>query len=251
LSITPTISIITICLNEINSINHTINSVINQSADNFEWIVIDGGSTDGTAELFTDRKVKQLNFYVQSKSFKGLYGAMNQGLSLAKGNYVLFLNGGDSFFSNDSLELISKSLSHSGADIIYGECVYRGSNKISLIPMQRFPRLSMYLGRNFAHQSVVYRLSLFKDHQFDTTLNICADLKLHLDLLNSGVRFIRTKQLISVIEDGGVSSRQKSLYKKEFDLIFEPRLGMFEKIFFRLILSMQLILRGNGFQKEN
>ena len=89
------ISIITICLNEIGTIEKTCESIIEQSYDNYEWIVIDGASNDGTIEYLSNFQDRILHFV--SEKDEGIYDAMNKGIKLSSGKYVIFLNGGDYF----------------------------------------------------------------------------------------------------------------------------------------------------------
>ncbi len=86
------ISIVTTCLNEYSKIENTLKSVIFQTYPNFEYIVIDGGSTDGTANLIS--KYKNKLFYYISETDIGIYDAMNKGAKIATGDYLLFLNAG-------------------------------------------------------------------------------------------------------------------------------------------------------------
>src|ERR1035437_822845 len=87
------ISVITICLNERDNIEKTIKSVINQNSTDFEYLVIDGGSIDGTTEIISKYNDK-LSYFISEKD-SGIYSAMNRGIKNSTGEYLLFLNGGD------------------------------------------------------------------------------------------------------------------------------------------------------------
>ena len=113
---TPKISIITPCYNAAQYIEQTILSIINQDYDNIEYIIIDGGSTDGSLELIKENE-SNINYWV-SEPDKGIYNAMNKGIMAAKGEYLLFLNGGDWFCNPESLSFLANKTGN--FDIIFG-----------------------------------------------------------------------------------------------------------------------------------
>ena len=103
----PIFSIITVSYNEVASIRQTLDSIVNQTFKDFELIVVDGGSTDGTKEI-----IAQYNGLISwwcSEPDKGIYNAMNKGIAHATGKYVNFMNAGDSFFNNDVLQHVYDS----------------------------------------------------------------------------------------------------------------------------------------------
>jgi len=113
------ISIITINYNNLEGLQKTIESVTNQTWGDFEYIVIDGGSNDGSVsciESFTDK----IDYWVSEKDH-GIYNAMNKGLKLANGKYVVFMNSGDYFLSKDTLQLCSDIICNYHADLFYGQ----------------------------------------------------------------------------------------------------------------------------------
>ena len=118
------LSIITVCLDEATTIEHTLKSVANQKFTDFEFIVIDGGSTDGTLDIINNYH-DQIDVLI-SEQDTGIYNAMNKGIKAAKGEYVSFLNAGD-YYCN-SLVLVNAFQSTDGEDIIYGDIVAELSN---------------------------------------------------------------------------------------------------------------------------
>src|SRR5690606_30753578 len=113
----PKISIITIVYNNVRDIRYTLASVANQDYPNIEYIVVDGLSNDGTMEVIQEYR-SHISTLVSEKD-KGIYDAMNKGLKLATGDYVLFLNSGDELFANDTLSKVFAA--GADADIYYGE----------------------------------------------------------------------------------------------------------------------------------
>ncbi|ROT05017.1 glycosyltransferase, partial [Muribaculaceae bacterium Isolate-104 (HZI)] len=112
------ISVVTVCYNAADSIEQTMLSVLNQSYPYIEYIVIDGGSTDGTVDII--KKYADRLAYWVSEPDKGIYDAMNKGIAAATGSYINFMNSGDSFYDNRVVEAIFKDGCDS-ADIIYGK----------------------------------------------------------------------------------------------------------------------------------
>ena len=117
--LTPTFSVITITYNAATTLEETILSVISQTYHHIEYIIVDGASTDETLQI-VDRYRNKINKVV-SEPDKGLYDAMNKGVDLATGDYLIFLNAGDSFHADTTLQQIMQSIkSKELPDIIYG-----------------------------------------------------------------------------------------------------------------------------------
>ena len=113
----PRLSVITVVFNNVKDIERTMLSVLNQTYTNIEYIIIDGGSNDGTLELID--KYKDRITKIISEKDNGIYDAMNKGLTLATGEYVLFMNSGDEIYARDTVEKVFDSAPD--ADIYYGE----------------------------------------------------------------------------------------------------------------------------------
>lgn len=120
----PMFSIITVCYNAADDLKLTLASVASQTTGDYEHIIIDGASTDGSVSLLTDAGIADERRVIVSEPDRGIYDAMNKGLGRAKGEYLIFLNAGDTFYDNDTLGVYAGAVAannHPG--IIYGQTV--------------------------------------------------------------------------------------------------------------------------------
>lgn len=116
----PLFSIITVTYNAAGTLPATIESIASQTCRLFEWIVVDGASTDATVNLVTDAAIKEARLV--SEPDDGLYDAMNKGLGMAHGDYVIFLNAGDRFHSAETLQMIADQImDHDYPGVVYGQ----------------------------------------------------------------------------------------------------------------------------------
>lgn len=166
-------SIITINYNNCEGLRKTIESVINQTFRDFEYIVIDGGSTDGSVDVINEY-ADRIDYWV-SESDKGIYDAMNKGIIRSKGQWLNFMNSGDRFYSPDVLKTIEKELTD--CDILVGRDYHYSEEKqqgfASILP-KRISMLTFYLS-TLPHQSAFFKHELFTDSLYNTDLRICSD----------------------------------------------------------------------------
>ena len=157
----PLISIITVNLNDVEGLKRTMTSVFEQTYKEYEYIVIDGGSTDGSKEYIESHSDK-IDTWVSEKD-SGIYNAMNKGIKVATGEYFLFLNSGDWLHKVNILEITAPVFSNNYS-IYYGnvERIYNGNKKkIKTYPSQL--SFSFFIDSALAHQAVFIKRSLFFD----------------------------------------------------------------------------------------
>lgn len=200
----PLITVITVVLNAKVHIEQTIQSVINQTYPDIEYIVIDGGSTDGTLEVI--KKYEDKITLWKSESDKGIFDAMNKGIDLATGEWINFMNAGDHFYTNDVLEQVFKT-ENADVDVIYGDSkasYYIGNNVFTKYRSAPDPE---YFWKKFpCHQSEFYRTSILKTNNF-CIFEKAADAILRLDLYhNKKVKFKKINKIISYYAGGGFSA---------------------------------------------
>ena len=170
-------SVITICLNDRDGLQKTKNSVLSQTWKEFEWIIIDGGSVDGSRELI-EENTSRISYWC-SEPDAGIYSAMNKGAAKATGEYLLFLNSGDVFFDDKVLERVHSIGLHS--DIVSGQLVRMDNGELRRqydddILMQLF-------NRTIDHQATFIRKSLFDKIKYDESLRIVSDWKFWLEAI--------------------------------------------------------------------
>jgi glycosyltransferase involved in cell wall biosynthesis len=202
------LSIITINLNNKAGLQRTVESVQNQTSTNFEHIVIDGHSKDGSKEYIEANK-EQFDYFVSEPDF-GVYNAMNKGIKKAKGDYLFFLNSGDEFINADSLENISKNLNEK--DIIYFNINRIGENNVGLKTAPEKLSFS-YLHNDLPpHQSTFIKKGLFDTiGGFDESLKIVADWKFLITALikhNASYKYVNEVHTNFYL--GGISSSPES-----------------------------------------
>jgi len=182
------LSVITINYNNLDGLRKTMESVFAQTNKDFEYIVIDGASTDGGAEYIKEHADK-LTYWVSEKD-SGIYNAMNKGVRAAKGEYVLMLNSGDFFVDEHVVERVLPELD--GTDIVQGNILEVRNDDISTAIQNRGYGKSDIdwfdvMGGNFLHQASFCRKSLFeKFGYFDESYKMIADTKFFMTCLGFG-----------------------------------------------------------------
>jgi glycosyltransferase involved in cell wall biosynthesis len=209
----PKFSVITVCLNEVATIRRTCESICAQTFQGFEWIVIDGGSTDGTLAVLGEYRDRMTHLVSEPDS--GIYNAMNKGVTRACGETVVFMNGGDFFADNGALAAVA-SAPH--RDIIFGNVVFDGVNP----SVQTYPDelSSGYLLDNMLpHQASFIRRGLFEVHGLhDESYRIAGDYEMFARLLcRHRVSYHHIDRVLAVFSDEGISRNRsmRMLRKRE------------------------------------
>ena len=197
-----TLSIITICYNIKDEIERTCESIVNQTWQDFEWIVVDGGSTDGTVEVLKKYQDRMAVFI--SEKDKGVYNAMNKGIVHAQGEWLNFMNGGDCYINHDVLEKVFGSKSYN-ADVLYG-WTYMAKSKV----WRKYPeKLTMtWLCSNpLGHQAMFIQKQCFDRYGlYDETFKIAADHERNVCFLYNGQQFEYLPFGVSFFAEDGISS---------------------------------------------
>ena len=218
------ISIITINYNNIDGLKATFESVISQTYIDKEFIVIDGGSTDGAREYLNTHSLNMV--YWCCEKDKGLYDAMNKGIRKSTGDYLIFMNSGDRFFNENVLSDIFDQGMYT-EDVLYGSTVYEYNGKGVL----RHPRTVEVLAKElpWCHQSTFVKGDVMRKIMYDTRYKIIADYAFFYKLWNEHYSFRLINKIVAIYDTTGMSadsSRSKQIfsercmiYGKEFSVI--------------------------------
>lgn len=210
-------SIITICLNAENCIRETIQSVLSQTASNFEYIIKDGMSTDKTiniAESFTTAFAERgISYRIISQKDDGIYDAMNQAVLEAQGEWLLFMNAGDRIAAEDVLSLIEHSGCLEKADIVYGDRVLATNDLYLYSKAKELEKITKFCP--FGHQSVFTKRQLLLDNPYSTKYRICSDYQFYLQKYHEGKYFAYYPIPVSIYDMNGLSAVNRVKTKEE------------------------------------
>ncbi|MES2446197.1 MAG: glycosyltransferase family 2 protein [Bacteroidota bacterium] len=193
------ISIVIVVRNAVKTIENTLKSIINQDYKNFELIILDGLSTDGTLAVI--EKYKNEITYFKSEKDNGIYDAMNKSIEHCTGDYIYFIGADDELNNKTVLANIFKNQLIND-DIIYGNAFYIKRKKI------RFGKINRYhlCKHNFNHQTIFYPKSVFKNYCYETKYTIWADYYLNINLFFiAKYKFAYVKVIVSKFNDLGTS----------------------------------------------
>ncbi|PZX47640.1 glycosyltransferase family 2 protein [Algoriphagus chordae] len=197
------LTVVTINYNNASGLRRTIASVFNQTFRDFEYVIVDGDSTDGSVALLKENRSNIQQLLVEPDN--GIYQAMNKGISLAQGQYLLFLNSGDEFASDHILEDMHGYLKDE--DIIYGDVIWRDNLVTCYPPVLNF---SFLKNRSLPHQGTFIKKSLFDTcGYYDEDLLITSDWKFFLlSICKINSSYSKIPFVISRMEPGGISDSQ-------------------------------------------
>jgi glycosyltransferase involved in cell wall biosynthesis len=207
----PKISIVTVVYNGFSFIESTILSVINQNYSNFEYIIIDGKSLDGTVDVI--KKYESKLSYWKSEKDEGIYDAMNKGIDIASGDWIIFMNCGDFFHNNDVLNKIFFEHIADDISLLVGGAFIRsewGNFALKARPEDQ-------IWKSFVHQSLFSRLDLNKKFKFNLNFRAASDFDFVYNLF---AKKYKSKSIDIIVSDilyisSGFSSVNELCSKKE------------------------------------
>lgn len=222
------LTIITINYNNKEGLAKTFESINNQTWSDFEYIVIDGGSSDGGKELI--EKNPKVSYWVSEKD-SGVYNAMNKGIRKASGDYIIFMNSGDFFYDNNVLEKIQKQL-NSDIDILYGDSVYfndTGYRRIE-VPPKKLTFSYFYTG-GINHQAAFIKRNLFYDYFFyNEDYKISADWEFFIVVICLyNATYKHLEETICYYDFSGISAKPEnlSIYHSEREITLNKYFSAF------------------------
>lgn len=206
------LSIVTINYNDFTGLQKTAKSLLSQTFRDFEWIIIDGGSTDGSKEfiesLTSNASTSNLISYWCSEPDNGIYNAMNKGILKAKGEYLNFLNSGDAYHDQDVLTSVFAQDIPIDSDILYGN-YYDIYENGEVVP-QQLPNIldfAFLMKRPINHQSTFIKRTLFENELYDESYKIVADGKAFMKWMLQGAKYYHLDIFVADFYMGGIHNQ--------------------------------------------
>ena len=237
----PKLTVITIVYNNVRDIERTINSVLKQTYKNIEYIIIDGKSTDGTLAVIAQYKERISR--IISEPDKGIYDAMNKGLALATGDYILFMNSGDEIYDEQTVEDVFDSAS--GADIYYGETEMFNDNWESLGRRRHeapeiFNWKSFQFGMNISHQAIYVRRSITEP--YDLKYKYSSDIDWIIKSAKKASNIVNVHRYVAKYLVGGMSKKKHRESLKERFEIFTKYYGLIPNVLNHIFIAGNLAI---------
>ena len=199
-------SIVTVVRNDRDGFVATRQSIATQSFRGYEWIVVDGTSTDGTGDAVAEAEAAGEIARRITGADRGPYDAMNAGKAVVQGLFVLFLNAGDRLVGSDILERLNGVVADRSPDLLYGDHVVdRRDGTAAVVPA--FAPEAIHSRMIASHQSILYRRSLMDSLDYDCLYAVAADYVLTLHALMRDIRVVRVSYPICRVAPAGISAR--------------------------------------------
>lgn len=228
-------TIVTVCYNAADVLEGTILSVLNQSYRDFEYIIIDGGSTDGCVDVIK-KYVGRLAYWVSERD-GGIYDAMNKGIQHANGKYINFMNAGDCFFNEDILTMVSEQIVGRPAVVFGDTAIVRNGVKYKLKTNPFYEYESFPYEMGFCHQSTFVRTDIAKQKKFDLGFKLAADYNMIVSIYREGGEFQRLHDLIIANFDlSGASDNRRRQHIAEALMIAHPNRQFYNRFLLNCIM---------------
>ncbi len=212
-------SIITVNLNNANGLKETIDSIVNQTCCDYEYLIIDGGSTDDSLSIIKQYK-DQIDYWV-SEPDKGIFNAMNKGINVSHGDYLIFMNSGDCFNNGKVLE---ETLPYLGADFVIGQIESKNNQKIMNYELSDISMMTFYKGA-IPHQATFHKRSLFDNSLYDEKLKISSDWKFFFQkIILENASYNLMPVVVCSFDTGGISNTNTEWAAKERNQIISESL---------------------------
>lgn len=213
----PLITVVTVVFNGEATLEQTIQSVVNQTYDNVEYIVVDGNSTDKTLEII--KKYEDEIDYWQSEPDKGIYDAMNKGIGLANGEWMIFIGADDLLFSPFVLKAFVKNVGNFDSNY-YGDAFFSYHRYIH---DYKFSKLRLCM-ENICHQAIFYCKKDYKKNFFNLKYKIYADWAYNITLWNKN-NFAYIPIMVSIFNESGSSKSGDKIFKNDKKNLIKENFG--------------------------
>ena len=239
----PLITVVTVCYNAVNELEKTMLSVLNQTYDNIEYIVIDGGSKDGTVDII--KKYADRLAYWVSEPDKGIYDAMNKGVKAATGEWINFMNAGDFFVDENVISNMFNQSIDTSVGFVFGDTIfaYKTYNELFSYREKKNNIYSQVMPA--CHQSIFCKTIYIKQSLFDLKYRIAADFNFFYCLWKKHIPYQYKNVTVAVYEaSDGLSSRNTIRTKREImQILYNPFVFRTRFAFYRLLYPIVRIVR--------
>lgn len=240
------LSIITVNYNNNEGLKATIDSVLRQTFNDYEFIIMDGGSADGSKDTILNFQ-KYIDYW-KSESDEGIYNAMNKSIFIAKGDYCLFINSGDLIYDRSTLQNIFSEYTESSYDFLVGDTILTEKRKNKLLKSPASIDGKFLLSGSCCHQSTFIKTELLKNRPYREDLKIISDWEqMFHELIFNNCSYKKLNHIISIYNTEGVSSTNwKKAYEERDKVINEvlpPRIQedyevlLYGKTYLEMVLS--------------
>jgi glycosyltransferase involved in cell wall biosynthesis len=235
----PRLSVITIVYNNVRDIERTIRSVINQTYTNIEYIIVDGLSNDGTLQVI-DKYKSQITKFISEKD-EGIYDAMNKGLALATGDYVIFMNSGDEFYDNETVAAVFAAAED--ADIYYGETEMIADDGSSLGQRRhkapaKFTWRGFKYGMSISHQAIYIRRSLAEP--YNRRYQLSSDIDWIIRAAKKAKKIVNVNRYVAKYLVGGMSKKRHRQSLMERFEIMKRNYGLIPTVLNHFVIAFNL-----------
>ncbi|MDA7733630.1 glycosyltransferase [Candidatus Pelagibacter sp.] len=204
------VSVIVVSLNTKNELEKTLISIMSQSIVDYELIVVDGESNDGTRVVINKYKNKIDKQIIEKDN--GIYDAMNKGIKISSGKWIIFMNSGDLFYKKNVLKnFLSEAVKN--YDIVYGDTVVSAKNLKYIVNSKPFDYKTLLMP--FCHQSVFVKSNILKKRKFSLIYRFSSDFDFFYYCYLSGKKFYKIDNVISKVKSGGFADKNRQMVFNE------------------------------------
>jgi|TARA_B110000503_G_C7113252_1_gene399158 glycosyltransferase involved in cell wall biosynthesis len=235
------ISIITVVKNDKKNLLSTIKSVLSQNHKNFEYIIWDGVSSDGTRSAVKPYLNKYIKYFC--KKDKNYYEGLNRAIQVASGDYIGILNAGDKYFNPETLKKVSQKCLSAKCDLLFGDLIFV-NNKNEHVRTWNYPikKLNIFSSLKIASPTLFVKKKIAKSFSYNTDYNISSDTDFNIRISKKNFNFIYLDQVLILMKTGGLSTNYLLFFKKmsEDFSILKSHYGIFfvliylYKVFFKI-----------------
>ena len=216
------ISIITVVKNDKENLLISLRSVISQNYKNFEYIIYDGMSNDGTK--LSIKKYLNKNIKYIYKKDKNYYDGLNKAIKIAKGEYVGILNAGDRYANSGILKKIIDKISLTKCDLVFGKLNYVKNNRVNRVWNYPIVKLDRFSALKIASPTMFLKRKILLSNPYDIKYNISSDTNLNLKISQQNHRFVYIDKILVLMQTGGLSTNKKlflNKMKQDFEILYK------------------------------